>query len=301
MKNRKDQKQMKLTNKLGLPQPFVEAVKREYTYKEKQYSVTSLLKGTMQTILERRYHDVIEQDVADMVWLIFGTAVHSVLENAQEGAEELKENKMIIPIGDYKLSGIFDLYNDKTKTVTDYKTGSVWKVIFDDWDDYKKQLLCYAYMLRTIGFDCKRGEIVMLLKDFSKTKAKTDANYPNEPVYVKKFEFTEKEIEEAEKFIFAKFEEIKRCEKLSDDELPVCTPTERWHKGDKYAVMKKGRKTAIRLCDSEEEAEKYIVWKGIDDGEHYVEFREGTDGKCVEYCNVNKYCPFYKKKYESNC
>ena len=58
---------MKITNKLNLPQPFVDAVTREYQYKDKQYSVTSLLKGTCQTLLERRHADEIEQDVSDMV------------------------------------------------------------------------------------------------------------------------------------------------------------------------------------------------------------------------------------------
>lgn len=291
---------MKLTNKLGLPQPFVEAVKREYTYKPKQYSVTSLLKGTMQTILERRYHDVLEQDVSEMVWLIFGTAVHSVLENAQESVSQLKENKLVIDIGDYKLSGIFDLYDDATKTVTDYKTGTTWKVIFDDWEDYRKQLLMYAYMLNTIGFDCRRGEIVMLLKDHSKTKAKTDSSYPQEPVYVKKFDFTDEDLKNVETFIYRKFEEIKRCETLSDEELPVCSAEERWHKGDTYAVMKEGRKSALKLCVSEEEAKAYIQSKGLDK-KHYIEFREGKDGKCEEYCTVKNHCPFYKKKHEGNC
>ena len=137
---------MGITNKLGLPQPFVEAVSKEYQYKEKQYSVTSLLKGTCQTILERRHSSEIEQDVSDMVWLIFGTAVHSILEKAQESETQLKENWLCIDVGEFKLSGIFDLYDEKTKTVTDYKTASVWKVIYNDWEDYRKQTLIYAWM-----------------------------------------------------------------------------------------------------------------------------------------------------------
>ena len=87
---------MKITNILNLPQPFVDAVTNEYTHKDKQYSVTSLLKGTTQSVLERRHADEISQDVSDMIWLIFGTAVHSVLENAKETDSQLKENKIVI-------------------------------------------------------------------------------------------------------------------------------------------------------------------------------------------------------------
>lgn len=286
---------MKITNVLNLPQPFVEAVSKEYQYKDKQYSVTSLLKGTMQTILERRYANVIEQDVSDMVWLIFGTAVHSILENAKEGDSQLKENWLCIDIGDYKLSGIFDLYDAELKRVTDYKTGSVWKVQFNDWEDYRKQLLIYAYMLRSIGFECDNGEIVMLLKDHSKTKAKVDLSYPQHNVHIEHFDFTEKDFEDIEMFIYKKFEEIKENEKLPDAELKPCTPEERWHKDDTWAVMKQGRKTALKVCTSEEQAKEYIANL---DSKHYIEFREGKDGKCEDYCSVKEYCPFYKMKHD---
>lgn len=288
---------MKITNKLTLPQPFVDSATREYQYKEKQYSVTSLLKGAMQTILERRYSDVLEQDVSDMVWLIFGNAVHKILEEAQETDEQLKENKLIIDVDGYKLSGIFDLYDAKEKKVVDYKTGTTWKVIYNEWDDYYKQLLIYAYMLKRIGFECNSGEIVMLLKDHSKTKAKTDSSYPQEPVYIKKFEFTPQDFLEVEDFIYTKFAVLKHCEKLPDDELPPCTPEERWHKGDTWAIKKEGRKTAIKVCQSEAEAQEYI--KELDD-KHFIEFREGKDGKCEDYCSVRDFCPFYKKKNEDN-
>lgn len=56
--------------------------------------------------------------------------------------EELKENKFVVDmLNGYKLSGIFDLYNDATGTVTDYKTASVQKVLKNDWDEYRKQTL----------------------------------------------------------------------------------------------------------------------------------------------------------------
>lgn len=286
---------MIVTNKLNLPQPFVEAITRDYQYKDKQYSVTSLLKGTCQVTLERRHHNEIEQDVADSIWLIFGTAVHSILENAQETETQLKENKLVIDVGEYKLSGIFDLYDEKTKTVTDYKTATVWKVIHNDWDDYRNQLLMYAWMLRKIGFECDKGEIVAVLKDHSKTKAKTDSSYPQYPVYKKVFCFKEIEFEDIEKLIIAKFKELSEAEKLSDDELPPCTPTERWETPTKYAVMKKGRKTALRVVDSEKEAKEYMEWKGVTEKDHYIEERQGECKKCNEYCNVYQWCPFYKK------
>lgn len=288
---------MKITNNLGLPQPFVDAVTKQYQYKEKQYSVTSLLKGTCQTLLERRHNDEIEQDVSDMVWAIFGTAVHSILEKGQETADQLKENYLVINIGDYKLSGIFDLYDSKEEKVIDYKTGSIWKVQFDDWKDYQQQLLIYAYMLEKIEFKCKTGEIVMLLKDHSKTKASTDSSYPQYPVVKRSWNYTEQDFKDCEEFLINKFKDIEIQEALSDEELTPCSEIERWHKDDTYAVMKVGRKTAIKLCSTKEDAESYMQDHDFNEKDYYIEFREGKDTRCTEYCNVTKWCPFYRSKY----
>lgn len=250
---------MKINNKLNLPQPFISAVTREYEYKEKQYSVTSLLKDVRENLLTRRHNNEIEQDVADMIWLIFGTAVHKVLEDSEEEETEFKEEHFVEEVQDgYKLSGQADLYNAETKTVIDYKTCSVWKIIYDDWDDYKKQLLMYAWAFRKMGFEVDKGEIVALIKDFSKTKAKTDFNYPKYPVYKKMFEFTENEFIEIEKFIKDKFNEIAKYENVLDEELPICSLEARWNDGDKYAVKKKGNKRALRVYDILEDAENHL-------------------------------------------
>ena len=76
---------MKITNNMKLPQPFVDAVNSDYQYRDKRYSVTTLLKPTREIMLMRRHNEEISQDVSDMIWSIFGTAVHSVLENSTEG------------------------------------------------------------------------------------------------------------------------------------------------------------------------------------------------------------------------
>ena len=277
---------MKITNKMGLPQSFVDMATQDYRYEDNEYRVTSLLKGVRETLLQRRHHDEIEQDVADMVWLLFGTAVHSILEQYNEQGHELKEERLKINIGDYKLSGQFDLYNGETHTVTDYKTCSIWKVIYGDYSDWRQQLLIYAYMLERIGFQCRTGEIVAIMKDHAISKAKFDKEYPQHPVHRIKFDFTEEDFIEIGQFLENKFEKIRQLENVADEDLPVCTMEERWNTGDKYAVMKKGRKTALRVLDTMEEAENELKAKGGD----YIETRLGEDKKCNDYCSVNVFC-----------
>ena len=283
---------MIITNKFNLPAPFVSLAQRDYIFEPNEYRVTSLLKGVRETILERRHGDKIERDVSDMVWLLFGTAVHSVLERHQEGENELKEERIKIPFGDYILSGQFDLYNDSTKLVTDYKTASVWKIIFGEFEDWRRQLLIYCYMLRQIGFDAQAGQIVAFLKDHSKRDARNKADYPPFPVQTVKFTFTEEDFAECEAWLKAKFEEIAAAEKLPDDELPICTPEERFNSGDKFAVMRKGRKTALRVLDSLEEAKQWMAENGGDE----IQVRPGEDKKCMDYCAACEFCNYYREK-----
>ncbi len=282
---------MKITNKLNLPQPLVEMAKRDMELKPNEYRVTSLLKGIRETILERRHFNEIEQDVSDMIWLLFGTAVHSIIEHHKEGDYEFKEERIKVCIGDYILSGQFDLYNAETKTITDYKTCSVWKVIFGDYSDWRRQTLIYAWMINRFGFEANKAEIVALMKDHSKRDAKIKDNYPPLPVQKITFNFTDDDFIEIEKWLNQRFAEIAEAEKLPDEQLPLCTPEERFNTGDKYAVMKKGRKTALRVLDTKEEAE---AWKAANGGD-YIEIRPGEDKKCLEYCSVCKFCNYYKE------
>ena len=280
---------MIITNKLCLPQAFVDMASEDYTQDPNRYSATALLKGVREAILEKRHANEIEQDVSDMIWMLFGRAVHSILENHQEGDHEIKESKIAIDFEEYTLSGIFDLYNEKLAKVTDYKTCSVWKVIFGDYSDWRRQLLIYAWMMRKIGFEVSCGEVVAIIKDHSKSKAKFDKNYPQLPVKVIKFQFTEADFTEIKAWLKEKFAEIRRCESLPDDELPLCTLEERYNSGDKYAVMKKGKKRALRVLDTQEEAEKYMA----DNGD-YIDVRLGEDKKCQDYCAVCDFCSYYK-------
>ena len=90
-----------------------------------------------------------------------------------------------------------------------------------------------------------------------------------------------------EDFIKLKVEQFEIAERLPDAELIGCNEKERWQTESKYAAMKKGRKSALRLCDTEEEA-KAIA------GCEYVEYRPGVNRKCEDYCNCKNFCPFYK-------
>ena len=84
---------------------------------------------------------------------------------------------------------------------------------------------------------------------------------------------------------------IRKAEEQADEELEPCTKDERWATDDKFAIMKEGRKSAIKLFDTREDAEKML--ESLDD-KHWLQERKGESKKCVDYCVCRDFCPFYK-------
>ena len=287
---------MLITNKHNLPQAYVDAVKETHPVVDKQYSVTSLLGPVRELLLKRRHYDEIEQDVSDMVWAIFGTAVHKIIEDADKtGFAEYELSETII--NNYILTGICDLYNEELFAVEDHKTASVYKIINQDFDDWKKQGLMYAWMLRKKGYYVSRLRFHALMKDWSakdKRQAEfTDKFYPEHPIWTWEYEITEQDMIDIEEFIKNKFEEIIKYESVSDDDLPMCTKEERWNNGDTYRVLKKGQKRALKVTKDRLEALTLA-----NENQAVIEVVKGEDRKCKDYCLVCQFCKHWKENIE---
>lgn len=286
---------MKVTNNLHLPEAFVRAVSVERHNKAGCYSATTLNKGTKEIILQERHWDEFSQDASDNVWAVFGTAVHSIMENCPDS--NFHEEKFDVAISNSRVTGIVDSYDMAGGIINDWKTASVYKVMKGDFSDWYKQGMTYAWLLKQNGLDVRRCRFIALLKDHSKSKAKTDLNYPSSPVYVYEFEVTPEALEETGKRILLKVQDIEKAESVSDDEIEPCTPEERWCDGDKWAVMKNGRKTAVRVFDNEADADACAGELG---NVHYVEKRPAISRKCGDYCLCKNFCNFYKKEQGAN-
>lgn len=295
----------KITNRLNLPKQLVDLISSDYQPKKHQYSCTTILKPTRQVILERRHNDEIEQDVSEMVWCIFGILAHSVIENSQEDVGQFKEEKLKVDLGKYckelegyYLSGRSDMIDLLDKCITDWKTASCWKVIYKDFEDWRKEMLIYAWAVKDMGFEIDKAQAIAFLKDHNKTKAKVDSSYPQLPVWVEKFKFTDKDFKEIEEFIKNRFLELKKYEDVPDEELPMCSMEERWNDGNKYIVIKKGNKKATKIHETLEEAKKHLDNLEKDYPNVYeIQERLAEDKKCLEYCSCCEFCPYYKSKY----
>ena len=77
---------------------------------------------------------------------------------------------------------------------------------------------------------------------------------------------------------------------LEASDVFICSPDQRWERGEHWAVMKTGRKTAMKRCDTATEAA--TIAGGITGG--YVEHRPGDPVRCRSWCNVRQFCDFGK-------
>jgi hypothetical protein len=78
------------------------------------------------------------------------------------------------------------------------------------------------------------------------------------------------------------------------DELVQCTEEERWIRSTTYAVKREGRKTAIRVFETEQEA------KDLAEKEKgFVEVRKGEAVRCTgNFCGVSQWCTQYQQSKE---
>ena len=301
---------MRITNKFSLPEPYYKSCLKDNhpRFDWDTFSVTELMKGTKEIILTRRHWDELEQDCADMVWAVFGTAVHSIMEG-HESENEIAEERisMLVPCDEYgirKVSGGFDLYNGDTKIITDYKTTGVFsyqmKLQEGNESDWAKQLRVYWLILQKAGFPVKGVRNTVFLKDWSKTQARRDPSYPQKPIVNIDYDFgpvfRSDVAAEMMADLSAKIQEILYYKDKPEEEIPDCTAEERWERGEEWAVMKKGRKSAVKLHTSEFSAEQHL--SELPSG-HYIEHRPGVSVKCEDYCTCASKCSFYKNLKES--
>ena len=280
---------MKVTNKMNIPAAFVNAVSTTRHNAAGCFSATTLNKGAKEIILSDRHFEEIEVDAADQVWAVWGTAVHALLESQPDN--NFHEEYFKVPVSESYVTGQVDSYDMENATIYDWKTASVWKVQYADFDDWRRQGMTYAWLLQQSGLEVKKCRFVALLKDHSKTKAKNDSSYPQSPVFIYEFDVTPEDMAETRDRILNKVLEIESAYELDDDAIEPCSAEERWADGEKWAVMKNGRKTAIKLFDNEADADAMAGEMG---NAYYVEHRPAISRKCGEYCLCKDFCSFYK-------
>jgi len=284
---------MTISNIYNLPQPFVDLVSESsYSAGEADITTTSLFQPPKIRELMKRHGDKITEDASDRVWVMLGTANHYVLEKiAKKNPERyICEQRYYMDVDGVKLGGQIDLYDKQEQILYDYKVSSVYKAMSDDRFEWTAQAAVNRLLLEHNGYPVKRSAIILVMKDFRLRDSKIKADYPKCPVVEIKLDAWKPE--ETFAYIKSRITLHQQAKDLPDDQIPICTPEERWEKPTIYAVLpKEGAKRAVNGGLYESESEALLHAKRISGA---VERREGSCTRCLDFCRVRQYCSFGK-------
>jgi len=322
---------IKFTNKYGISDAIVNAVKIDNHVTIGDISVTQLIDSPQIRILKKT-HDI-EEDVSDRIWMLFGTAVHYVVEMGEitsrearqllEAAEVLvkyeqtkaaewmyefinktfpeHKNKDILTevtlshtINGMMFSGTFDRFTISTGLLDDYKTTGVYAYMnAEARKKWDAQLNVYAFLLRENGYEVNAAQITAIFKDFSPSKL-FSSGYPKKPIATFPVKLYEHKL--IKEFLTRR---VKLHKDAQMGNVAECTSKEMWQTSDTFAVTTPTRTRAIKVFPTEALAKAFMLGDGAKYGDKaYVEKRPGERKRCDQYCSVSKVCPQNIKRLE---
>jgi|TARA_R110002124_G_scaffold56110_1_gene158633 hypothetical protein len=114
--------------------------------------------------------------------------------------------------------------------------------------------------------------------------------YPSAPITIIPIELWSDEKQDQYIAGRVKLHQDAEYERLTGGSLPLCSDLERWARPSTWAVKKTANKRAMRVFDSEQEAEEYFNDKNLDK-KHSIEERIGKNVRCeADYCGVARWC-----------
>jgi hypothetical protein len=282
---------MKVTNKYGLPPALVDEGKR-HEYPGVDFTVTELLQSPKIAWFNKNAD--VDVDAVELIWSLFGKAVHQRLATVGGGDVE---RTLGCTIGKTTVAGTPDLVTSlgigRGSVISDYKVTSVWSVIYGEKPEWEQQLNLYAWLAETVlRVPIVRLEIVAILRDWHVSGMLKGKDYPQRQVEV--IEIPLWSNEKREDFVRDRVAlHIEYRKAIGQEELPDCKPQERWERPTTYAVMVGENKRATKVLDNEEDAHLWaeeLMRTAKTPKDARVVTRPGASIRCRDYCHFRGIC-----------
>ena len=290
---------MKITNKFNLPASILKALHNPtYSKGDSHTSATELLNSPRIVQLKKKHWEDITQDASEMVWSLFGSAVHNILEHGKD-KHHIVEERLHTNFEGWDISGAIDLQEVEEDgiIINDYKVTSAWAVINEkkEWGD---QLNIYAWLVERVKkIPVKKIQIIAIIRDWSARDAVNREGYPPSPIAVIEYQLST--LTAREEYITKRIEQHNEAyfAMTTGQELQECTPEDMWEKPTTYALKKTGGVRAKKVYSILSEAEEGLAEAGKG---YEIETREGERTRCQKYCQVSQFCTQYQKYLDAN-
>ena len=270
---------MKFSNNHNLPEAIARAARSDkYSRGEADISVTQLIDAPQVRHLREIHKGDLEIDVADRVWALLGTAVHSLLEHSRSYV--VTEERLYAKCRGWTISGGVDVQTDHS--IEDYKVTSVWAAM-QEKPEWERQLNCYNWLRRKVkGTSASELYIYAILRDWNRSEAKRDGSYPQCPVLKIPIPVWDDLAQDA--YVLGRVMLHQKAEP------PLCTSEERWAEDRKWATKKPKGVRAKKVFDNFEAATQYAEENNLE-----IEERDGKSKRCDgDYCGVSRWCLQYQ-------
>jgi hypothetical protein len=286
--------------------PIYDAIqihRNEYDSGDTDYSVTTLLDPPRVVHLNKRHVKDVDLWIQDLMHSFDGTASHSYLEyclNKVDGGTKYKcEERFGANILNRKVSGAYDIFWKDDLSLWDLKKTSTWKAMFGSKDDWTAQQNMYRYLIWFHKkIELRHLNIMAWFRDWSKyNKMRYGAEYPGHPIML--YRLPNWDFGDTYNFMETRVQLLKDHEETADDDLPLCSFEDMWCSPDKVAVKSTKRKNALRVCDDQAAASKWMSeLLAKPDCKHkranlYYDVRLSERTRCEAWCPVNLYCNQY--------
>ena len=293
---------MKYTNIHNLPEPVVRAVRNDsYSKPSSAWSVTQLGTPPQLRALRRKHWGDLEEDVSEMLWALFGQAIHGVIERGGNADGWIPEVRLTHEVdrGDpmTAVTGQIDAYDADSATIWDWKSCSVWSMkdvaesgVGIAKPEWAWQANCYRWLAEREGWDVEEMRILAICRDHRQSEAsRYNAWYPPTPFVPLEVPVIE-DIEDRMRERIMEHMSADVSLELGEYQLyqdHPCSDEDRWSREGKHRVFRSPKhKRAYRVFDSLGEAESMAA--GIKGA---VVISEPTvHVRCERFCAVRDQC-----------
>jgi hypothetical protein len=223
---------------------------------EKFASVTQLQQPLKVFVLWQRHDTDIILKASDLIFILFGSAMHEVLRKGANNLDSiLSEKRLEWDFEGYRITGGYDAFEVglEDNILTDHKATTVSTWIYGDRvKDFTHQLNCYKLLAELNGYPPITKLLVdYFFRDWSKMEniRRQEKNKKYPPIGSFEEEMKVMTNSETNQYIRDQIQEMVGALSMEDDEIPPCEKR----------------------------------WK--------------NDIRCKHYCEVNKWCNYYKEKY----